>query len=229
MNSEFVSHDGSPLAMYLALPAGDAPMIIHRAIGERRSILELGSGPGRLTRVLVALGHRVTAVDDGAEMLAHVTGADTVLADLFDLDLRTSFDVVLAASHLVNVPGEVQRNQLLRVCRRHLGAGGKVVVERHAPNWLLTCKASTTTVGPVEMKFDPGRLDGHNRSASMTYTLAGRTWRQDFATEDVDDHKLAAAANEVGLVIDGILDDDQRWIVLTALDLQTHESPTPDS
>lgn len=71
-----MSVDGSPLAIYLALPAGDDPMIIHNAAPPEASILELGSGPGRLTRVLVALGHEVVAVDDSPEMLAHVTGAE---------------------------------------------------------------------------------------------------------------------------------------------------------
>lgn len=226
MNSEFVSRDGSPLAMYLSLPAGDAPMIVHHAVGEGRSILELGSGPGRLTRVLVALGHSVTAVDDSDEMLAHVTGAERVEADLFDLDLGRAFDVVLAASHLVNIPGDTDRRKLLRVCRRHLRPGGKVVVERHAPNWLLACETATTTIGPVEMTFVPGRLDGHVRSASMTYTLAGQTWRQDFASEDVDDDKLAAAASDAGLGLDGTLDAERRWVVLTARDPQASDTPT---
>ncbi len=112
-SSSFVSEDGSPLPVYLALPAGIGPMIVHGAIESGSSILELGSGPGRMTRVIVALGHRVTAVDDSDEMLAHVTGAECVRADAFSVDLGCSFDVVLAASNLVNAPGR-RRAQLLR-------------------------------------------------------------------------------------------------------------------
>ncbi len=37
---------------------------------EPRAVVDLGAGTGKLTRVLVALGHRVTAVEPLAEMLA---------------------------------------------------------------------------------------------------------------------------------------------------------------
>jgi SAM-dependent methyltransferase len=136
MAASFVSADGSPLAMYLALPAGDDPLIIHRASPPGASILELGSGPGRLTRVLVALGHEVVAVDDSTEMLAHVTGAATVCADLFDVDVGRTFDIVLVASHLINDPDLARRHALLCVCRRHLVTGGSILVQRYQPGGL---------------------------------------------------------------------------------------------
>lgn len=214
--AEFVSTDGSPLAMYLALPAGEGPMIVHAAVPPGSTILELGSGPGRLTRVLVALGHAVTAVDDSEAMLEHVTGAETVPEDLFDLDLDRRFGVVLAASYLVNVPGHPERVKLLRACRRHLSPGGLVVVERHVPGWLLECELRTSIAGPVSMTFVPGGLDDDVRSASMIYSLAERSWRQDFRTEDVDDAKLAKAAVDAGLAIDRTLSEDRRWLTLTA-------------
>ncbi len=221
MTSDFVSKDGSPLAMYLALPAGDAPMIVHDAVPFGSTILELGSGPGRLTRVLVALGHEVTAVDDSAEMLEHITGAEAVRGDLLTLDLGRRFDVVMAASHLVNVPGIEDRRRLLRTCRRHLADDGLVVVERHAPGWLLSCNEHTDAVGPVEMSFVPGDLDGDVRAASVTYSLGGRSWCQRFRSEDVDDTKLSELAAEVGLVIDQVLTDDERWLTLTTADVRT--------
>ena len=62
-------------------------MLIHDAVGAGGSILELGCGPGRITRFLIALGHEVTAVDDSPAMLEHVTGARTVSADLYTLEL----------------------------------------------------------------------------------------------------------------------------------------------
>ncbi len=138
--------------MYLALPAGDDPMIIHDASPSGASILELGSGPGRLTRVLIALGHELVAVDDSPEMLAHVTGAETVCGDLFDIELHRRFDVVLAASHLVNHPDPQKRASLLGVCKRHLNPNGCVLVQRYAPGWPQE-RQSTGSAGPVDMTF----------------------------------------------------------------------------
>ncbi len=63
--------------MWLALPPGETPGVIDSALDGPAAILELGSGPGRVTHSLLAMGHRVTAVDESAEMLAYVTGAET--------------------------------------------------------------------------------------------------------------------------------------------------------
>ena len=91
---QHVSPDGSPLAVYLALPAGDAPTLVSAALPTGAGILELGSGPGRLTRVLLALGHPVIAVDDHPAMLAPVTGAETVVGDAWSLALDRTVDAV---------------------------------------------------------------------------------------------------------------------------------------
>jgi SAM-dependent methyltransferase len=77
------------------LPAGADPGIIHAAVPGGTSILELGSGTGRVTSALTALGRPVVAVDESAEMLARVRGAETVQAGIEDLSLSRLFDVVL--------------------------------------------------------------------------------------------------------------------------------------
>jgi SAM-dependent methyltransferase len=77
------------------LPAGADPGIIHAAVPGGTSILELGSGTGRVTSALTALGRPVVAVDESAEMLARVRGAETVQAGIEDLSLGRLFDVVL--------------------------------------------------------------------------------------------------------------------------------------
>ncbi|WP_328605353.1 hypothetical protein OG943_35855 [Amycolatopsis sp. NBC_00345] len=48
-----------------------------------------------MTHPLVALSHRVVAVDDSPEMLAHVRGAETVCARIGDLRLGRRFGGVL--------------------------------------------------------------------------------------------------------------------------------------
>ncbi len=114
---EGVASDGSPVEVYLALPPGETPALIDGAIPKGSTILELGSGPGRIARQLVSLGHRVVAVDDSPEMLSHIDYAETVLADLFSLDLGRRFDAVVAASHLINAPDRERRLELLAVCK----------------------------------------------------------------------------------------------------------------
>lgn len=213
---DHVADDGSPLAAYLAFPAGDGPLIVHRAIGRPAHLLELGSGPGRVTRVLVALGHRVTAVDDSAAMLDHVTGAERIEADLWSLALHRTFDGVVAASHLINQPGRSMRRQLLEVGRRHLTEGGTMLIERHPPGWLLTATSGTSTAGPVTIDLEVGALDGPVRSATVTYRLAERSWRQRFDAEDVDDTTLADDAAATGFASPTHLDESGTWVALRA-------------
>jgi SAM-dependent methyltransferase len=201
--------------MYLALPAGESPMLIHRVSRPGASILDLGSGPGRLARVLFALGHEVVAVDDSPEMLAHVTGAEPVCGDAFNVELGRRFDTVLAASHLVNEPGVASRRALLRTARRHVAEpGGIVLVERYPPGWLFAGVPIEHASGPVEIRFEPGRREGDCLSASMTYRLAERCWVQRFVAEDVDDDKLAADAERAGLRLVEALTPDRSWVRL---------------
>jgi SAM-dependent methyltransferase len=69
---------------------------------EPRDIVDLGAGTGKLTRSLVGLGHRVTAVEPLPEMLAHlrtaVPGATAVEGGAEAIPLAAgSADVVTAA------------------------------------------------------------------------------------------------------------------------------------
>ena len=114
-----ITPDGCAVDFYALLPPGREPEIIHRAAGRAdASILELGSGTGRVTNALVNLGHPVVAVDESPEMLAHIRTAELVCARIEDLALSRTFDVVLLASHLLNVPDTGIRQALLRTCAR---------------------------------------------------------------------------------------------------------------
>ncbi|HEY9348562.1 MAG TPA: class I SAM-dependent methyltransferase, partial [Inquilinus sp.] len=95
------TRDGCAVELYRRLPHDGEAEIVAAVVPAGGSILELGSGPGRVTHALVARGYAVTAVDNAAEMLAHVRGAETVLADIEDLDLGRTFAAVLLASTLI--------------------------------------------------------------------------------------------------------------------------------
>ena len=211
---DLVSPDGSPLAVYLAIPAGEAPTLVHDQAVPGGTVLELGSGPGRITRVLLAYGHHVTAVDDSAQMLAHVTGARRVQADLFALDLPERFDLVLAASHLINDPDPAARARLLRVCRRHVAPTGVVLLERYPPGWCASAQDAESHAGPVRLVLEAGSFVGGVRTAAVTYHLGARSWRQEFTAVDVSDDDLAREAGEAGLAWDGQVDAQGAWVRL---------------
>ena len=189
------------------------PAIVHAAIPAGAGILELGAGAGRVTHPLVALGHPVVAVDESAEMLARVRGAETVQARIQELHLGRRFDVVLLASFLVNTPDRELRRRFLAACREHLRGDGWVLVQRHEPRWFDEAAEGERTSGGITFRLrgltrpGPGRL-----SATVEYQVGEQVWTQSFTAERLDDQQLAAALGEVGLAVDAYLTADGSWV-----------------
>jgi SAM-dependent methyltransferase len=197
------------------MPPGRVPELVHGAVVAGGSILELGSGPGRMTHPLVALGHPVVAVDDSAEMLAQVRGAERVEADIFTLDLdRRRFAGVLAASHLINEPTAERRAALLDVCRHHVADDGVVLVQRYEPAWASAPESGVGEVGPVEIDVEIHAHRPPEFDATVTYTLDGHSWAQSFTSAAIDDEQLAAEAAAHALRLDAWLDDRRTWGLL---------------
>lgn len=89
---------------------------------EPRDVVDLGAGTGKLTRVLVALGHRVTAIEPLPEMLellpAAAPGASAVLGNAEVIPLPdASADVVTAAQAFHWFVPEVTLPEIARVLR----------------------------------------------------------------------------------------------------------------
>lgn len=80
-----ITVDGCPVDLYTRLPARGEPELIHGAIPAGADVLDLGAGTGRIAHGLIALGHPVVAVDQPAEMLAHVRGAETMRSSITGL------------------------------------------------------------------------------------------------------------------------------------------------
>ena len=210
-----VAPDGSPVEVYLALPFEADLARVRAVIPPDASILDLGSGPGRLSNPLAADGHDLVAVDDSAEMLSHVVGASTVLADVWQLDLGRQFDVVLALSHLINDRSPARRIELLKVCRRHLADTGVIVLQRFPPDW--SPLEETRSIGDVGVRLfgvQPFNDDGF--AAAVEYRLGEQTWIQRFEAAIVDDAELNALAAAAGLIVRRELDDEGSWMLLGA-------------
>lgn len=206
-----VAPDGSPVPVYLRLPVGDAPELIHQAIPARATILDLGCGVGRIAHPLLALGHPVVAVDNSPEMLRHVQGAHAVLADITTLRLVDRFDVAVLASHLINTPDVNERRRLFEVCKLHIRAGGVALIERYNVDWARAAAPEEYQVGDVTISWHDVRHDGDMLRAAVTYTFDGRSWTQRFTAEILDDAQLREEGQATGLVLDAWIGEHGDW------------------
>jgi SAM-dependent methyltransferase len=232
-----ITPDGCSVELYSLLPPMGEPGIVHAAIPAGAEILELGAGAGRVTQHLLELGHPVVAVDESAEMLDRIRGADahrdgsgagrmaptsagpasagveTVRARIQELHLGRRFEVVLLASFLVNTPDRELRRRFLAAAREHVRDDGCVLVQRHEPRWFEEAAEGERTNGAISFRLrdltrpGPGLL-----SATVEYQVGGRVWTQWFTAERVDDEQLAAALGEVGLAVDAYLTADGSWV-----------------
>jgi SAM-dependent methyltransferase len=208
-----ITADGCAVDLYAAIRADHEPGLIAAAVPAGSSILELGAGAGRVTRELVERGYDVTAVDESAEMLAHVRGAETVVATIEQLDLRRQFHGVLLCSHLVNTPDRDKREEFVAVCARHVRTGGCVVIERHDPGWFDRAAESATVKDGIEISLrDVARPATGLLSATVAYRRGDLEWTQSFTAECLDDAAIEELLGRHGLVVDRYLDAAKTWI-----------------
>ncbi len=212
------ARDGSPVALYARMPTFGEPELVHAAIPPGTDILELGSGAGRMTHRLLELGHPVTAVDDSAEMLAHVRGAETIHAEIGGLDLGRQFGCVLLASQLVNTDDDRERAGFLAACARHVAPDGVVLIQRYDPGWAAEPLPTDTEHEGVRIRvLDPTRI-GERLRATVEYELEGSRWRHGpFTSRILDDDELIARLWVAGLGVDQWLDERRTWLAAVSL------------
>jgi SAM-dependent methyltransferase len=207
-----ITADGCAVDLYLRLPAMGEADIVHGAVAAGASVLDLGCGTGRVAHALIDLGHDVVAVDQSAETLAHVRGAQTVCAPIAGLDLGRRFNAVLLASHLVNNPERSERRALLATAVRHVAAGGRVIVEWHAPAWFDGVTDGVGgRVGAVEVELVDVARDGELLSATVRYRAGTAVWTQPFTARRLTDDDLRSERTAAGLRFDGWLTDEHAW------------------
>jgi SAM-dependent methyltransferase len=207
-----VAPDGSPVEVYCRLAPQGEPELIATALPPGATVLEIGSGTGRLTHPLLELGFRVTAVDNEPEMLAHVRGAETVLADAERLDLGRRFDCVLLASHFVNDADDRSRRELLRACARHLEADGLLLAEAYPPE-LDWAAGRETRLGDVVVRLAEVERNGDLVRAAMEYEVDEMRWRQPFTARILDEDALRDELARVGLRFERWLARERGWLV----------------
>ncbi|EST24288.1 hypothetical protein N566_25060 [Streptomycetaceae bacterium MP113-05] len=204
--------DGCSVSLYARLPSNGEPEIVERAAQPGATLLELGSGAGRLTRPLTAQGFRVTAVDESAEMLAHIECAATVRSTIEDLRLDATFDVVLLASFLTNTADDALRAELLATCARHVAPGGAVLLQREG-EWHSSRETGEEWHRDgmtVRIALRERTGDGAKRTR-MEYAFEDATWSQTFVSHDLPDDAFERALGRAGLALDAYLTEDHTW------------------
>ncbi|MDT4914406.1 MAG: hypothetical protein QOC66_3534 [Pseudonocardiales bacterium] len=207
-----ITGDGCAVEVYRLLPARGEAEIVHAAVAADAAVLDLGCGTGRIAHRLVELGHPVVAVDQSAEMLAHVQGAETVQAPIVGLDLGRSFGAVLMASHLVNTPDDAERRALLETAARHVGPDGVLIAERHPPEWFeQAADGQGGDVGDVRVELTDVHLDADLLSATVRYWSGDDLWTHTFTARRIDDEALHRELRGAGLSFERWCSDDRSW------------------
>lgn len=208
-----ITPDGCAVDLYARLPVGDEPDIIAAAVPAGASILELGSGVGRMTHPLIERGFTVTAVDESAEMLERVRGARTICSPVESLDAGGTFDVVLLASFLVHAGDVAVRQGLLDTCRRHVAGRGCVLIQREGPDYHTNLPRERVDPSGFTVRIvsaDPVG-DGVN-SVRAEYEFPDAAWTHTFLARPLTQKQFEEALAQAGLKVDRYLTDDQVWV-----------------
>lgn len=103
------------------------------------TILELGCGGARLSRLLLDQGYKLTGIDLSNEMLEIArqvapTG-DFLSANICNFDLNKKFDAIIAPYNVLNLlPTAEDIGNCLAQCYNHLTVGGRLIFEVHSHN-----------------------------------------------------------------------------------------------
>ncbi len=208
-----IAEDGCAVDFYALLPVFGEPEIVHGAVPEGASILELGCGTGRILRPLAALGHPVVGVDESAEMLARVPDLPTFQSSIQEARLGRSFGAVLLASTMINVDPTL-RHQFLVTCREHLDGDGVAVFQQNPPGWFETVEQAP------RVREDPGGITRIVRSArrepprmflEVEYQVGDRVWTHAWGSYEIGESELSGDLASAGLAFDRYLTDDHSW------------------
>jgi hypothetical protein len=155
-------------------------------------------------------------VDNDPEMLGHVPkAAETVLSDIETLVLKTSFQVVLLASNLINNADQRVRSRFLATCRNHVSDEGVVILQRYKSDLEGWEPGDWADRGPVAVRIARFERQGDRFSASIQYRCGDRTWTQNFSAAALDDETLGTELAHAGLHLERKLDPEGTWILAT--------------
>ncbi|MER6996428.1 class I SAM-dependent methyltransferase [Streptomyces sp. NPDC000410] len=209
-----ITPDGCAVDLYERLSVGNEPEVIEAAVPAGATILELGSGAGRVTHPLVQRGFSVTAVDESGEMLRRVKGAvRKVESPIESLELDERFDVVMLGSFLVHTAEHEVRDGLLRTCRRHVKDDGCVLIQREGADYHTNVPRERIDPAGYTVRIVSAVPvgDGVN-SVHAEYIFPDARWTQTFLARELTKEAFEAYLDRAGLVVDTYLTDDGTWV-----------------
>jgi len=153
-------------------------------------------------------------------MLAQIREATTVLSDIEDLTLDTSFDAVVLGSFLIHAPAPGARAALLGTCRRHVKPSGVVLVQHYRDGWPAGAVSDFQGErGRVKVFVDDMAQDGRLVHMTLRYEAVTGTWTQSFAAEALNQSQLDDALARAGLSSERHLDQDSSWLLARPVSL----------
>jgi SAM-dependent methyltransferase len=209
-----ITRDGSLVEIYRRVSVTDELERITALLEPGGSVLDLGSGAGRISNPLSERGFQVTAVDDSADMLAHVRGAKTVQARIEDLRLPERYDCVLLASSLVNYPGVDGRRGLLATVAHHLKPTGKAVIQWRPPDLFDQRPVGSyhRADGAMQQTMTILRNDGEVVLGEFTLEYGDQSLTQSFEAHRVSVEDFRTLLGEVGLTLDTDDPESSEWL-----------------
>ncbi|MFD5325887.1 class I SAM-dependent methyltransferase [Streptomyces sp. NPDC127092] len=213
-----ITPDGCAVDLYRRLSVGTEPEVIEAALPAGASLLELGSGAGRVTAPLAERGFAVTAVDESAEMLDVVRerapGVETVLSPIEDLRLPRRFDAVVLGSFLVHTADHRTRQGLLETCRRHVKDDGRVLIQREGADYHDDVPRERRDPAGYTVRIVSSEPvgDGVDR-VLCEYVFPDARWTQTFLSRKLSPEAFEGHLGQAGLVVDRYLTDDGTWVL----------------
>ncbi|MEU8542608.1 class I SAM-dependent methyltransferase [Streptomyces sp. NPDC048717] len=212
-----ITPDGCAVDLYRRLGPGTEPEVIGSAVPAGATLLELGSGAGRVTAPLAERGFAVTAVDESAEMLEAVgeraPGVETVLSSIEDLDLSRRFDAVVLGSFLVHTADVETRRALLATCRRHVKDDGRVLIQREGADWHVDLpRERHDPAGYTVRIMSAEPVEEGVNSVHAEYVFPDARWTQTFLSRPLTHEALAGHLEAAGLAFESYLTEDGTWL-----------------
>jgi SAM-dependent methyltransferase len=162
------------------------------------TVLELGSGAGRLTGYLAELGADVYGVDLAPSMVAYSNqrypDAHCVVGDMRDLSAWEdgSLSAVLAPCNVLDVLSDGERRTLLADARRALADDGVIVMSSHNQAFLPRLKKPThlRRTDPLRFAFDLVRIPRRVRNSRRLVGLEERNDEYAIVNDSAHEYSL---------------------------------------
>lgn len=176
--------------------SGDLPaQFVDAVLPGASTILELGTGSGRIARALAQLGHDVVGVDISESMLEKARAKPPVgpgriayyQADMRALPQGLQADLVLSAlGSLCCLHQSEDRNAMFRSARQTVGSGKYFIAEIFNPGFVTEFHEQQNS--PVKTLTTDFVADGSVLTSEYAYEAAASRWRVSHRWDGPDEH-----------------------------------------